>query len=389
MEPSTVISTAKTAMGAGGILLRIGKWVQSVRNGSARFTYPSNRDCITDFPIRISGTHTNLRHGSYWLLLASGMGYVPLQRLSMLPDGKWTSKIDYLEHESGNPVVIALAWSSTLVDTLLVRSLDKSSSHNVAQEIFPDQRCLRVDDEIVLQIEANTAPGLEKLSILNSQALAGIGLTAQEQQFLDARDTSTARNLNEELLALLCEHPGSGNFVADLKRLANKLATLDLSESQIDHIIKGEASHLIGNIIILRRIASHLLWYAKFRQKIHGSLVIPLLLYCSKVGQGPPEFQSAFSAVRMVDSFTGEYAEVPEEAFKLIEQVLDFNEPFSSPLSFADLDRLTEICPPFGEDEQKVLRELISFVDPTLKEIVIRLDEIYATRHKNPDSNDS
>lgn len=95
-------------------MLRIGKLVQRLRNGSARFIYPSNRDCITEFPIRIGGTHTNLRHGSYWLLLASGLGYLPLQRLSMLPDGKWASKIDYLEHETGKPVVVALAWATPL-----------------------------------------------------------------------------------------------------------------------------------------------------------------------------------------------------------------------------------------------------------------------------------
>jgi hypothetical protein len=253
MEPSVVISTAKTAMGAGSILLRIGKWVQRVRNGSAKITYPSNRDCIREFPFQISGTHTNLRHGNYWLLLASGLGYVPLQRLSMLPDGKWVAKINYLEHESGNPVVIALAWSTSLVDALLVRILDRSSGHNNEQVIFPDQRCLRVDEQLVLQIEAKPVPEFEKLAITSSQSLVGIGFTAQEQQFLDARDTSTTTNLNEELLGLLCEQPDAGNFVADVKKLANKLATLGLQESQINHIINGDASHLVGNIIILRR----------------------------------------------------------------------------------------------------------------------------------------
>jgi hypothetical protein len=389
MEPSAVISTAKTAMGAGSILLRIGKWVQRVRNGSARFTYPSNRDCIREFPIRIGGTHTNLHHGSYWLLLASGLGYVPLQRLSMLPDGKWAAKINYLEHESGNPVVIALAWSTSLVDALLVRVSDRTSGRINEQVIFPDQRCLRVDEELVLQIEANPVPETQKLAITNSHSLVGIGLTAQEEQYLDARDTSTTTNLNEELLGLLCEQPDAGYFVAELKRLASKLATLDLQESQINHIIKGEASHLVGNIMILRRIASHLLWFAKFRQKIHGSLIIPLLLYCSEVGQGPPQYHSAFSAARRVDSFTGEYAEVPDEAIQIIEQVLDFDEPLSSPLSFEDLKRLSEVCPPFGEDELNALRELMSAVDPTLKEVVKKLDEIYANRHKDQDSNDS
>jgi hypothetical protein len=389
MEPSVVISTAKTAMGAGSILLRIGKWVQRARNGSAKITYPSNRDCIREFPFQISGTHTNLRHGSYWLLLASGLGYVPLQRLSMLPDGKWVAKINNLEHEPGNPVVIALAWSTSLVDALLVRVSDRSIGQNNEQVIFPDQRCLRVDEQLVLQIEAKPLPEFEKLAITRSQSLVGIGLTAQEQQFLDARDTSTTTNLNEELLGLLCEQPDAGNFVADVKRLANRLATLGLQESQINHIIKGDASHLVGNIIILRRIASHLLFYAKLRQKIHGNLVIPLLLYCSEVGQGPPQYYSAFSAARKVDSFTGEYAEVPDEAIQIIEKALDFDEPLSSPLSFEDLKRLTDVCPPFGEDELKAFGELMSAVDPTLKEVVKKLDEIYTNRHKSQDSNDS
>ena len=389
MEPSAVISTAKTALGAGSILLRIGKWVQRVRNGSAKISYPSNRDCIREFPFQISGTHTNLRHGSYWLLLASGLGYVPLQRLSMLPDGKWAAKISYLEHEAGKPVVIALAWSSSLVDTLLVRVSDRSSGHNNELLIVPNQRCLRVDEQLVLHIEAKPVPELEKLAITSSQSLVGIGLTAQEQQFLDARETSTTTNLNEELLGLLCEQPDAGNFVADVKRLANKLAILGIQESQINHIIKGNASHLVGNIIILRRIASHLLLYAKLRQKIHGNLVIPLLLYCSEVGQGPPQYYSAFSAARRVDSFAGEYAEVPDEAIQIIEKALDFDKPLSSPLSFEDLERLTDICPPFGEGELKAFGELMSAVDPTLKEVVKKLDEIYANRHKSQDSNDS
>lgn len=380
MEPSAVISTAKTAMGAGSILLRIGKWAQRVRNGSARFTYPSNRDCIREFPVRIGGTHTNLRHGSYWLLMASGLGYVPLQRLSMLPDGKWAAKIDYLEHVSGNPVVIALAWSTSLVDALLVRVSGRSSGHNNEQVIFPDQRCLRVDEELVLQIEASPVPEIQKLAITNSQSVVGIGLTTQEQQFLDARDTITTTNLNEDLLGLLCERPDAGNFVAELKRLANKLATLDLQESQINQIIKGEASHLVTNIIILRQIAFRLFWYAKFRQKIHINLIIPLLLYCSEVGQGPPQYYSAFSAARRVDSFTGEYAEVSDEAIQIIEQVLNFDEPLSSSLSFEDLKEFTELCPPFGEDELNAFRELMSAVDPTLKEVVKNLDEIYANR---------
>jgi hypothetical protein len=104
--------------------------------------------------------------------------------------------------------------------------------------------------------------------------------------------------LNDELLELLCDQPDAGSFVAELKRLANKLANLDFAEPQINHILKGDASHLVGNIIILRKIASHLLWSAKFSQKIHTNLVIPLLLYCSEDGQGPPEFHSAFSAAR-------------------------------------------------------------------------------------------
>lgn len=389
MDPSAVISTGKTAMGAGSILLRIGKLVQRLRNGSARYTYPPNRDCITEFPIRIGGTHTNLRHGSYWLLLASGLGYLPLQRLSMLPDGKWASKIDYLEHESGKPVVVALAWATPLVDALLARVSNTNSVQKYEQLIFPDQRCLRVDEELVLQIEVKTISEAENLAIDSIQSLVGIGLTSQEQQFLDAEDAGTARNLDEELLEILCEQPDAGNFVAELKRLANKLAALGLTESQINHIIRGDASHLVGNIIILRRIASQLLWYSKFRQKIHGSLIIPLLLYCSEVGQGPPQFYSAFSAARKVDSFTGEHAEVPDEAIKLVEQVLDFNEPLSSPMSFADLTRLAEVCPPFGEDELKSFRELTSAVKPTLNEIVERLHEIYATKDKKPNSNDS
>lgn len=389
MEPSAVISTAKTAMGAGSILLRIGKWIQRVRNGSAKITYPSNRDCIRELPFQISGTHTNLRHGSYWLLLASGLGYVPLQRLSMLPDGKWAARINYLEHETGNPVVIALAWSTPLVDALLVRISDRHSGHNNGQVIFPDQRCLRVDEQLVLQIEARPVPEFEKLAITSSQPLVGIGLTAQEKQFLDARNTSIATDLNEELLGLLCEQPDAGNFVADVKRLAKKLAALGLQESQINHLIKGDASHLVGNIIILRRITSHLLLSAKLRQKIHGNLVIPLLLYCSEVGQGPAQYDSAFSAARRVDSFTAEYAEVPDEAIQIIEKALDFDKPLSSPLSFEDLKRLADVCPPFGEDELKAFGELMSAVDPTLKEVVKKLDEIYANRHKSQDSNDS
>jgi hypothetical protein len=389
MEPSAVISAAKTAMGAGSILLRIGKWFQRVRNGSAKITYPSNRDCIREFPFQISGSHTNLRHGSYWLLLASGLGYVPLQRLSMLPDGKWAAKINYLEHESGNPVVVALAWSAPLIDALLVRVSDRSSSPNNEHVIFPDQRCLRVDEQLVLQIEAKPIPEFEKPAISSRQSLVGIGLTAQEQQFLDARDTSTTTNLNEELLGLLCEQPDAGNFVADVKRLANKLSTLGLQESQISHIIKGDASHLVGNIIMLRRISSHLLLYAKLRQKIHGNLVIPLLLYCSEVGHGPPQYYSAFSAARRIDSFTGEYAEVPDEAIQIIEKALDFDEPLSSPLSFEDLTEINDLCPSFGQDELKEFGELMSAVDPTLKEVVKQLDEIYTNRHKRQDSNDS
>jgi hypothetical protein len=54
MGLSAVISAAKTAMGAGRILLLIGKWVQRVRNGSARLTHSSNRACFTDFPTRIN-----------------------------------------------------------------------------------------------------------------------------------------------------------------------------------------------------------------------------------------------------------------------------------------------------------------------------------------------
>jgi hypothetical protein len=389
MEPSAIVSTARTAIGAGSILLRIRKWVQQIRNGSARFTYPSNRECITELPIRIGGTHMNLRHGSYWLLLASGTGYIPLQRLSMLPDGKWSSKIDYLKHESGKPVVIALAWTTSLVDALLDKLSGSSSGLGNETAIVPDQRCLRVDEELVLQVEVKTIPRVEDIVIPSSQSLVGIGLTAQEQQFLDTRDSSTASNLNDELLELLCEQPDAGSFVAELKRLANKLANLDFAEPQINHILKGDASHLIGNIIILRKIASHLLWSTKFSQKIHTNLVIPLLLYCSEYGQGPPEFHSAFSAARRVDSFTGEYADVPDEAIELIEKVLNSEEPLSSSLSFADLARLTKICPAFGEDELKVFRELMSDVDPIFQEIVVKLDETYATRHENQKSSDS
>ena len=389
MEPSAIVSTAKTAIGAGSILLRIRKWVQQIRNGSARFTYPSNRECITEFPIRIGGTHMNLRHGSYWLLLASGTGYIPLQRLSMLPDGKWSSRIDHLKHESGKPVVIALAWTTSLVDALLDKLSGSSSGLGNEKAIVPDQRCLRVDEELVLQVEVKTISRVEDIVIPNSQSLVGIGLTAQEQQFLDTRDSSTASNLNDELLELLCEQPDAGSFVAELKRLANKLVNLDFAEPQINHILKGDASHLVGNIIILRKIASHLLWSTKFSQKIHTNLVIPLLLYCSEDGQGPPEFHSAFSAARRVDSFTGEYADVPDEAIELIEKVLNSEEPLSSSLSFADLARLTKICPAFGEDELKVFRELMSDVDPIFQEIVVKLDEIYATRHENQESSDS
>ena len=117
--------------------------------------------------------------------------------------------------------------------------------------------------------------------------------------------------------------------------------------------------------------------------------MIPLLLYCSEVGQGPPQYYSAFSAARRVDSFAGEYAEVPDEAIQIIEKALDFDKPLSSPLSFEDLERLTDICPPFGEGELKAFGELMSAVDPTLKEVVKKLDEIYANRHKSQDSNDS
>jgi hypothetical protein len=331
----------------------------------------------------------NLRHGSYWLLLASGTGYIPLQRLSMLPDGKWSSKIDYLKHESGKPVVIALAWTTSLVDALLDKLSGSSSGLGNETAIVPDQRCLRVDEELVLQVEVKTIPRVEDIVIPSSQSLVGIGLTAQEQQFLDTRDSSTASNLNDELLELLCEQPDAGSFVAELKRLAKKLANLDFAEPQINHILKGDASHLVGNIIILRKIASHLLWSTKFSQKIHTNLVIPLLLYCSEDGQGPPEFHSAFSAARRVDSFTGEYADVPDEAIELIEKVLNSEEPLSSSLSFDDLARLTKICPAFGEDELKVFRELMSDVDPIFQAIVVKLDETYATRHENRKSSDS
>jgi len=389
MEPSAFLSTAKTVMGAGSILLRIGKWVQRARNGSARFTYPSNRDCIRKFPIQISGTHTNLRHGSYWLMLASGLGYVPLQRLSIQPDGRWTANIDHLEHESGNPVVIALAWSTPIVDALLDKVSNGGSGQINEQVIVPDQRCLRVDEQVVLQIEAKPDPKIKELAISNSQPRVGAGLTAQEKQFLDTRETSETINLNEELLELLCEQPDAGSFVAELKRLTNKLSTLDFQESQINNIIKGEASHLIGNIIILRRIASHLLWCAKFRQRTYRDLIIPLLLYCSEVGQGPPQYYSAFLAARRVDSFTAEYAEVPDKAIHIMEQILDSGEPLSSPLPSDDLTDLAEIFPPFGEDELNAFRELMSAVIPTLQDVVKKLDEVYANRHKNQDSNES
>lgn len=58
-------------------------------------------------------------------------------------------------------------------------------------------------------------------------------------------------------------------------------------------------------------------------------------------------------------------------------------------MSFADLTKLAEVCPPFGEDELKSFREMMSAVEPTLNEIVERLHEIYATRDKNFNSNDS
>jgi hypothetical protein len=240
-----------------------------------------------------------------------------------------------------------------------------------------------------LQIETKNATANARLSIANRQPLDGIDLTAQEQESLDTRDTNTAIDLKEKLLGLLCEHPDAGNIVAELKILADWLSALDLEESLEDRNLRGRVGHLVRNLIILREITSHLLSCHKIRKKIHGSLHIPLLLYCSKVGQGKPQYYSTFNAARRDDTFAGEYVDVPDEAIKLIERVFDFDEPLPSSLSFAYLDRLTEICPPFGEAEIQEFRELISAVGPAVKEIVIRLDEFRNSGRKNQGSNDS
>jgi hypothetical protein len=155
MDAASGAATLKTAIAAGQLGYQAWGWFKKWRYGRVVIDHPKNRDRQTKRQIDLSGSHSGVKRGHFWLLTVDGVRHWPKTEVSFKPDGRWGHQIDVGGKAGPRECVVVLAWVSDYTHALLSDIMQRSRKGNIWEPVLmkPDKGQFSVVQAIVLNVE--------------------------------------------------------------------------------------------------------------------------------------------------------------------------------------------------------------------------------------------